>query len=224
MTNFPPPHRLPSRASAGAELAARFAARSLADPVVLALPRGGVDVARPVASALRAPLDVVLVAKVGAPGQEELAMAAVTEGGESLLNRDVISQLALSESALQDALARTHATLAPRRAAYCAGRPAPTLAGRDVLVVDDGLATGVTMALALLILRRARPRSLLAVAPVAGLAALARIRPLADSVETLLVPDPFHGVGRAYADFAEVSHDHVAATLAAAASAHAGMA
>ena len=137
------------RAEAGASLAEFVAELGLDDPVVLALPRGGVPVAAPVARRLSAPLDLLMVRKLGMPGHAELAAGAVVEGAGPVFNREILAGAGLSETDFRDAVEEKRAEMAARRARYLGGRVPVPVAGRDVVVVDDGIATGATMRAAL---------------------------------------------------------------------------
>lgn len=183
------------------------------DVVVEALPRGGVPLAAVVARALSAPLDLVLVRKIGVPGHEELAVAAVTDGAAPVINRDVARQARLTEEDI-DRLARPQQEeIVRRRALYLGGRAAVPVAGRTVLVVDDGIATGATMRAALKLLRAKGAARIVVAVPVAPREALAELRREADEVVCLTAPEPFYAVGQVYDDFAQVSDREVVEAL-----------
>jgi putative phosphoribosyl transferase len=203
------------RADAGRRLAERLAAMALSDPVVLTLPRGGVPVGAEIAKALGAPLDVALVRKIGAPGQPELAVGAIADGDdpEIVLNHKVVRELGLNEDYVAAEATRELAAIEHRRREYQALRPALEYAGRDVIVVDDGVATGMTMQAALRHIRRRAPRRLIAAAPVASREGLAMLRKEADEVVCLAAPRGFGAVGSFYAVFTQVSDEEVAALL-----------
>ncbi|MBL8346412.1 MAG: phosphoribosyltransferase [Rubrivivax sp.] len=213
------------RTAAGEALAARLCLMPVAReaPLVLALPRGGVPVAAAVARALRAPLDLLLVRKIGAPSQPELAVAALVDG----VQPEVVIDPAMCERfGADDAYLAAKARLAieeneRRRALYLAGRQAWSLAGRSVIVVDDGIATGTTMRAALQALRRQRPKRLLVAVPVASREAAARLRGEADEWLCLAEPVPFEAVGRHYRHFEQVGDEEVLQALEAAAAEHA---
>lgn len=210
------------RSEAGERLARRVAALGLEDPVVLALPRGGVPVALPVAQALRAPLDLLIVRKIGVPGNEELAAGAAVEGEagvEAVFNPEVLAMIGRDEEDFAPALAAKAAEIAERRARLRGGRPPISVQGRDVVVVDDGVATGATMRAALKALARLGARSVTLAVPVAPPEALARLRPLVRHLVCLESPEDFRAVGLHYADFAQVGEAEVARLLAAAQSA-----
>jgi putative phosphoribosyl transferase len=177
--------------------------------VVLALPRGGVPVGAEVAAALGVPLDVVVVRKIGLPGQPEVGVGAVTEDGVVLFDDDLLRRIGLVTAALDQVVTAERAELARRVAAYRSGSNPVSLAGRTAVVVDDGLARGMT---ALAAVRAARQRDAAAVVlavPVASREGVRRILPECDSVLCPLVPDRFGAVGRYYLDFAQVSDGEV---------------
>jgi predicted phosphoribosyltransferase len=187
------------------------------DVVVLGLPRGGVPVAAEVAAALGADLDVLVVGKVGVPGHEELALAAVADDGTVALNTSVMAAVGMTEADV-DALARRQAEALVRRAAGFRGGRAPVaVAGRIAIVVDDGMATGATMRVAVEVARRRRPRRLVAAVPVASPEAATSLRRVVDRVVCVATPPGFRAVGHWYADFTQVGDHEVRDLLAAAA-------
>ncbi len=199
------------RRDAGGRLADRLAdlAGDRGDLVVLGLPRGGVPVAAEVASALGAPLDVLVVGKVGVPGHEELALAAVADDGHVALNPSVIAAVGLSGQEVAE-LARRHVAVLARRAGELrGGREAESLEGRTVVIVDDGMATGATMRVAADVVRRRAPRLLVAAVPVASAEAADAVSRVADRLECVLTPPGFRAVGPWYGDFTQVSDDKV---------------
>lgn len=209
------------RRDAGRRLAHRLG--DLGDPgepgldgVVLALPRGGVPVGAEVAAALGAPLDILVVGKVGVPGHEELALGAVADDGTTVVNSQVQAATGVSDAEV-DALARRHVAALARRGAEL--RPdgiAPVdVRGRTAVVVDDGMATGATMRVALQVVRERGARRVIAAAPVSALDAVATVAPSADRVVCVLTPRDFHAVGPWYADFTQVDDSEVRALLAA---------
>jgi putative phosphoribosyl transferase len=184
------------------------------DVVVLGLPRGGVPVAAEVAAALSAPLDILVVGKVGVPGHEELALAAVADDGTVVVNAQVQAATGLSDAEV-DTLARRHvAALARRGAELRPGRAPIELAGRTVVLVDDGMATGATMRVALEVVRHRGPRRVIVAVPVAPLDAAGVVAPAADRVVCVMTPRDFHAVGPWYADFTQVTDAEVRALLA----------
>jgi putative phosphoribosyl transferase len=200
----------PDRAEAGRRLARRlgeYAGRE--DVIVLGLPRGGVPVAFEVAAALRAPLDLMVVRKLGTPGQEELAMGAIGSGGARVLNEEIVAQLGLSDAAIERVEARERRELARREEAYRGERPPPELAGRCVILVDDGLATGATMRAAIAALRPLHPARIVVAVPVAPPDVVARLRREADEVVCPETPEPYVAVGRWYVEFSQTGDDEV---------------
>lgn len=204
------------RTEAGEMLAQELRGMALSDPVVLALPRGGVPVALPVARALGAPLDLILVRKIGLPGQPEVAAGAIVDGPPEHVhfNRRILEGLGLTEADLADTVAGKRAELASRRALWLGGRAPVPVAGRDAVVVDDGIATGATMRAALMALRDRGPRRIVLAAPVAAADTLAALRPLADAVVCPLVPAVFRAVGLHYRAFDQVADAAVTRMLA----------
>jgi putative phosphoribosyl transferase len=195
------------RDEAGLRLAAELPA--LDRPIVLGLPRGGVPVAAAVARTLGAPLDVFVVRKLGAPGQPELAMGAVASGGVRILNDDVLRRGHVSATVLAEVTARERAAVESRERAYRGNRPPPDLDGRDVVLVDDGLATGATMRAAVAAVRARGPERVVVAVPVAPSATLAAFAQ--DGLETACVhaPDDFVSVGSWYRDFGQVTDEEV---------------
>jgi putative phosphoribosyl transferase len=203
------------RSDAGQRLGRRLLDLGLPDPLVLALPRGGVAVAIEVARLLGAPLDVVLVRKIGAPWHKELAAGAVVDGEqpELVLNPDVVRGYGIDEGYLEAEKARQLREIERRRRLYLGGRPRPRIAGRTAIVVDDGIATGATVRAALRAVRRAAPRELVLAVPVASPEVLDRLAPDVDRI-VCLHPDPdLMAVGQYYADFTQVEDDEVVAML-----------
>ena len=204
------------RHDAGRRLAAKLVGLALPAPVVLALPRGGVPVAGEIATALSAPLDLVMVRKIGTPTQPELAAAAVVGGAvEQLeLNEDVIRAYGISEDYIARERNRELAELERRRALYLVDRPPVSLTGRTAIVVDDGIATGTSMRAALRAVRRANPQMLVAAAPVAHPEIVLLLREEADLVVTLIESAALPSVGAFYRDFHQLEDDEVIDALA----------
>lgn len=202
--------RFLDRREAGRRLAdrlARYAGR--ADVLVLALPRGGVPVGREVARALGAPLDAFLVRKLGLPGQEELAMGAIASGGARVLNEELVAMLGLTEAELGPVAARERAELERRERAYRGERPPPQVAGRIVILVDDGLATGSSVRAAVAALRGLGPERIVVAVPTAPAETCRELAALVDELVVLQTPQPFYAVGVWYSDFSEVSDEDV---------------
>jgi len=214
-----PQHRFADRREAGRMLGEElrpYARRP--DLLVLALPRGGVPVAREVARTLDAPLDVLVVRKLGVPGHEEVAMGAIASGGGRVLNRDTIQHLGIPISLVEEATAFERRELERRERVYRGVRPAPEVRGRTVIVVDDGLATGATMLAAVGALREEGPASIVVAVPVGSVEACAVVRRAADDCVCVLTPDPLGAVGLWYVNFTQTTDDEVHALLADAAS------
>ena len=186
------------------------------DVVVLALPRGGVPVAFEVALALRAPLDVFLVRKLGVPGQEELAMGAIASGGVRVLNDDIVHSLRDGMAHVEAVAARERQELARRERVYRGDRPQPDFDGRVAIVVDDGLATGATMRAAVKALRAHHPARVVVAVPVGAPEACALLRREADEVVCVSTPLSFSGVGMWYDDFTQTEDAEVRELLACA--------
>lgn len=203
------------RREAGRRLAERVAQQHYVDPVVLGLPRGGVPVAVEVADRIGAPLDVLLVRKLGVPGAEEVAAGAIVDGASPQIvrNDDVIAAYGVTQADLEAAATRELAVIERRRHAWLEGRPFPAIDGRTVIVVDDGIATGATVRAALVALRRHRVGRLVVAVPVAAEEAVDVLRQLADDVIALEVPHPFGAIGYFYEDFTQVDDEEVAEIL-----------
>lgn len=190
--------------------------------VVLALPRGGVPVGFEVARALRAPLDLFIVRKLGVPGHEELAMGAIATGGVRVINESVTDYLGISPEVIEAVAAREREELERREREYRGGRPALELAGRTVLLVDDGLATGSTMRAAARALRTKWPARIVVAVPVASRETCEEFRAEVDDIICAATPEPFMGVGRWYEDFAQTTDEEVRSLLARATAAREG--
>jgi putative phosphoribosyl transferase len=178
-------------------------------PLILALPRGGVPVAAEVSRALEAPLDVLVVRKLGVPGHEEYAMGAIASGGIRILRKDLIESLELPRSAVEAVVAREAAELARREILYRGGRMHLPVAGRTVIVVDDGIATGSTMLAAVQLLRQQHARYIIVAVPVAPPDTVRSLQVEADEVLTLFQPEPFGAVGYFYEDFSQTTDEEV---------------
>lgn len=205
-----------NRTDAGRRLAAMLARYSGRDVVVLALPRGGVPVAAEVAEALNAPLDLVLVRKLGAPLREELAMGAVAEGAPPIIirNEEVIELLGVDEASFQQVLDRELAEMERRTRAYLGERARADVEGRIAIVVDDGVATGATTRAALRAVRARNPAKVVLAAPVAEAEVQASLRSDADEVVCLQDHLIWGGISTSYDDFRQISDAEVANTLA----------
>lgn len=204
------PQRFPDRMSAGRQLAhelRRYVHRN--DITVLALPRGGVPVAYEVARALGAPLDVLVVRKLGTPGREELAMGALASGGIVVREEGVLRAQHVSDDALEQVAIRERVELERRERLYRGDLPPLELEDRTVLLVDDGLATGATMRAAVAAVRAHQPRGVIIAVPVAQASVAAHLETVADDVVTVLRPSRLVAVRMWYADFAQILDDEV---------------
>lgn len=208
--------RFLNRVDAGRQLGAKLAAYD-GDPsvLVLGLPRGGVPVANEVARALGAPLDVFVVRKLGVPGHRELAMGAIASGGVRVLNPDVIDALRISPAAVASVADIELREIERQQRAFRGNTPFPKLAGRTIIVVDDGLATGSTMRAAVEALRHSHPARIIVAVPVAAAETVRRLRSEADSVVCLSAPLDFHAVSMWYDDFSQTSDEEVRQLLEA---------
>ncbi len=179
------------------------------DVIVLGLPRGGVPVAAEIAAALDAELDLMLVRKLGTPGQRELAMGAIASVGSRVINEDVVQSLGISEAEIQRVEKAERKELQRREQAYRGNRPVPNLANRCVILVDDGLATGATMRAAVEAVRQDNPARLVIAVPVAPEDTVAVLREQVDELVCLAMPAFFRAIGIWYVDFSQVSDDEV---------------
>jgi putative phosphoribosyl transferase len=201
------------RAQAGRDLATRLERYSGRSTLVLGLPRGGVVVAAEVARALRAELDVIVTRKIGAPGNPEYAIGAIAEGGEAVLNDAEIDLVGIDRSYLTAEIERQEEEIARRIALYRQGRPLPSLTGRPVLVVDDGVATGYTMLAALRAARKHGAQPVVMATPVIPLSTLDRLTFACDDAVVIAAPEVFYAVGLFYEEFDQVSDDEVVRIL-----------
>jgi putative phosphoribosyl transferase len=202
--------RFADRRDAGRALAAELRAYAgRPDVLVLALPRGGVPVAYQIAEALAAPLDLFLVRKLGTPGHEELAMGALASGGVRVLNDDVVQWYRIPEAVIDAVAAREQQELERRELAYREGRAPAPIAGRIVILVDDGLATGSTMRAAVEAVRQRQPAKVIVAVPVGSPETCRDFRAIADEVVCARMPEPFSAVGQWYGDFSQTSDEEV---------------
>lgn len=200
----------PNRNEAGRALARELSQNAdRPEVVVLALPRGGVPVGFEIAHALRAPLDIFLVRKLGAPQYEELAMGAIASGGIRVLNETVIEQLRIPAKDIEEAARREQQELERREQAFRDGRESVPVSGRVCILVDDGLATGSTMRAAVMALKKQNPRRVVVAVPVGAADTCEEFESLADEVICLYTPEPFMAVGRWYDDFTQVTDEEV---------------
>jgi predicted phosphoribosyltransferase len=207
--------RFYDRADAGQQLAdhlLEFANRD--DVTVLALPRGGLPVAKEVSARLGTPIDVLIVRKLGVPGHPELAMGAIATGGLLVVSDDLIRDLGIPRAIVEQVAARERAELERREIMYHGGRQPLAIRDRTVILVDDGLATGASMRAAILAARQRRPATVVVAAPVGASESCEDLRQVADRVVCPLTPEPFSAVGLWYEDFSQVTDEEVRRLLA----------
>lgn len=201
------------RDDAGHALGEHLRALALREPVVIALPRGGVPVAARIAKTLDAPLDILVVRKLGAPGQPELGMGAIAEGGTVILDDEAVRLLGITERQIDQVLQRERAELKRRRATYRRGRPGLDVRGRTVVLVDDGLATGVTAVAASRALRNMGAARVVLAVPVCPAGSRRRFADEFDDLIAVIMPEALEGVGSWYRDFTQCSDQEVVAAL-----------
>jgi len=199
-----------NRTEAGKKLAARLTAYAdRSDVMVLGLPRGGVPVAFEVARALHAPLDVFLSRKLGVPMQEELAFGALTSGGVRVLDRDIITEVGISEAEIEEVTERVKKELERRELVYRAGRPPLDVEGQAVILVDDGIATGSSIRAGVSALKQMKPARIVIAVPVAPASTCKRLRAEVDEVVCLHMPELFYAIGQFYEDFSQLTDEEV---------------
>lgn len=202
--------RFKNRPEAGQLLVPQLQAYAQDDEVlILALPRGGVPVAFAVAQALQLELDILLVRKLGVPGHEEYAMGAIASGGWSVLQQDVVQTLGIPSQAVEAKIWRESAEIARREQLYRSQQPAPQLKDRIVILIDDGLAAGSTMLVAVQAVSAAKPARIVVAVPVASRQACEALEEIVDEMICLRVPEPFHAVGLWYENFDQTSDEEV---------------
>ena len=194
------------RPSAGRELARRVACLGLDDPIILAMPRGGVPIAVEIARELAAPIELIFVRKIGVPLQPELAAAAVVDGSDAeiVANEDVMAHAGLTHSTIRELARAELMEINRRRRVYLEGRARVPLEGRELIVVDDGIATGASIRVALAALRRKNPKRVVLAIPVAPREIVDELRTEVDDIVCLATPDPFFAIGAHYEDFHQV--------------------
>jgi putative phosphoribosyl transferase len=204
-----------NRQEAGLKLANQLAKLDLREPVVLALPRGGIPVAVEIARVLKAPIDLVIVRKVGAPRNPELAVAAIVDDNppEVVLNREIVETYGLDDAELRTLIDRERPELERRRLAYRGRREPVSITGKTAIVVDDGVATGTTMKVAIRALKRRSPREIIVAVPVSPPDGVIELTREADRIVCLSQPVRFHALGYYYRDFPQLSDEEVIAAL-----------
>lgn len=209
------------RTDAGRKLAAALRRLDLLNPVVLALPRGGVPVAVEIARELAAPIDLIMVRKIGVPHQPELAAAAVVDGDtpEIVVNEDIVAMTGVTRAYIDRQAGHELAEIERRRRLYLKDRPRVPLDGRDLVIVDDGIATGASIRAAISALKRKQARCIVLAVPVGPPDVLSILRREVDSVVCLEEPEDFHAVGSYYRDFRQLTDDEVVRGLREAAAA-----
>jgi putative phosphoribosyl transferase len=205
----------PNRTDAGRKLAGALTKYKRRHPVVLALPRGGVPVAAEVATELGAPLDLVLVRKIGVPTQPELAMGAVTDGGQPMVvrNSEIVKLCGVSEGEFEAVCKEELAEIERRRRRYVGDRPRAEVKGQLAIIVDDGIATGATTLAAIQAVRSRKPRELVLAVPVAPLDTVKKLHAEVDAIVCLDAPEELGAIGYFYNDFHQVGDEEVIATL-----------
>ncbi len=201
------------RVEAGKQLAQRLKKYENDSPLIVALPRGGVAVGFPIAKELHAPLEVEIVRKLGAPQNLELGIGAIAEDGVVYLDQEMLEYFQISNSTLHLIQEREMAELDRRRQLYRNGKPIGLLTNRTVILVDDGLATGVTARAAILSLKKHHPKKIIFAVPVCAQETAMHIRSMVDSITCLEHPEKFEAIGKYYADFKQVSDEEVLAQL-----------
>jgi putative phosphoribosyl transferase len=202
--------RFRDRTEAGERLAAKLSAYAhRPDVLVLGLPRGGVPVAYEVARALNVPLDIIVVRKLGVPGEEELAMGAIALGGVRVLNRDVVQMLGLSQTVIDAVAAKEQRELTRREQLYRRDRPMPEIRGRTILLVDDGIATGATMRAAIAAVRQQEPAHVVVAVPVAAAATCDDLRAEGNDVVCVQEPEALFAIGFWYEEFRQTTDGEI---------------
>lgn len=204
-----------NREEAGRALASVLSKQKFENPIVLAMPRGGVPVAIEIAKQLKAPLDFVFVRRIGVPGHKEVAMAAVVDGAapELVLNEEISAQIEIPQAYIDREMKAELHEIERRRREYASTTAGPAITGRTAIIVDDGIATGTSMRAAINALRRKKPKELIVAVPVAPLETVNSLRSDVDAVTCLQTPEPFYAVGMHYKDFHQIDDDEIAEAL-----------
>lgn len=181
--------------------------------LILGLPRGGVPVAFEVAQKLKLPLDIVLVRKLGVPWQEELAMGAIAQGGFIVLNHELINGLSITPEQINLSIQQQKLELERRLILYRKQKTLPDIKDKTIILIDDGLATGASMEVAVMSIKKSKPKYILVAVPVASMDAYKKLKNQADEVVSLYTPEPFYSVGMHYSDFSQTTDDEVISLL-----------
>jgi putative phosphoribosyl transferase len=204
----------PNRAEAGRTLAQRLQSYAKTpDVVVLGIPRGGVPVAFEVAAALKAPLDVFILRKLGVPYQEELAFGAIASGGIRYIDKEIVEAAGIPDSEIERVVAKQTQELERRERVYRGGRPPLDVRGKTVILVDDGIATGASMQAAITALRKMEPGRLVAAVPVAPASTCKRLARMVDELICVHMPESFYAIGEFYEDFSQLTDEEVTTFL-----------
>ncbi len=198
------------RIDAGRRLAQELTAyANRPDVLVLGLPRGGVPVAYEVAKALGAPLDIILVRKLGVPGEQELAMGAIASGGVRVLNEDVVRMIGIPASVIDSVAAKEQRELERRERLYRGDHPAPDIAGKTIILVDDGIATGATVRAAIALVRQQKPAAIVVATPVAPVSTCNELQADVDDLVCVMEPESFFAIGFWYESFPQTTDDEI---------------
>jgi putative phosphoribosyl transferase len=195
------------RTEVGKLLAAKIRKLDMISPTVLAIPRGGLPVAKEIALALKAPLDLVITRKIGAPGEPEFAIGAVTQEGEVIVDKDVLRSLGISDAYVKDESVRQVKEIKERMRKYRGDRPYPSLAGKTAIIVDDGVATGNTVLAAIESVKRKKPAGIILAIGVAPPETVSKLSKVVDKVVCLDTPEPFYAIGEFYEHFEQVEDE-----------------
>jgi putative phosphoribosyl transferase len=210
MNDYPNRRLFRDRTDAGRSLARELTAyANRPDVLVLGLPRGGVPVAYEVAVALRAPLDIILVRKLGVPGEQELAMGAIASGGVRVLNEDVVRMIGIPNSVIEAVAAKEQRELDRRERLYRGARPAPVIEGKTIILVDDGIATGATVRAAIALVRQQRPAAVVVATPVAPASTCDELEADVDELICVMAPRDFLAIGFWYESFPQTTDDEI---------------
>lgn len=198
------------RKDAGLKLAKRLSDyKDDPESIILALPRGGVPVAYEIATQLHLPIDVFLVRKLGVPYYKELAMGAIARGGIIILNSEIIHKLNISQENIDKVIEQETSEMERRQSLYCKGRSLPTIANKNIILIDDGIATGATIMSAILALKKLSPKKIIVAVPVAAESSLFEIKRLVDQLVCLISSEDFLGVSAYYKNFPQTSDEEV---------------